>query len=226
MPIEEPRPLEATEGFDTEPTLDTRNYATTVVPLGTEEIQYVDLKGDRAKCDTATLYKPTPRGMDVTASTVVTGKGADFRKWKVDDVRMDIDGEVIKPDKEEDFYIEKDSYYREAAAVTLAAIGSQYRRCANKAQSGEVCPVTGQKKEAPQSSERKDTMADGIDRAGMAAGMGLIAAQGRSSIPAKKVTFSLDKPQAKKLLNKKGELRVTAKNEAAHQEQTFKIPLH
>ena len=222
MPIEEPKPLEATEGFDAEPALDTRNYATTVVPLGTEEVQYVDIKGDRAKCDIATLYKPTPQGMDVTASTVATGQGADFRKWKVDDVRMNLDGEVIKPDKEEDFYIEKNSYYREAAAVTLAAIGSQYRRCAGEAQSGEVCPVTGQKKEV---SERKDTIADGIDSAGMAAGMGLLASQARGSIPAKKVTFNLDKTQAKKLLDKKGELRVTAKNETAHQDQTFKVPM-
>ncbi len=200
MPIGGPVPLTDTEGFDKVPPGDTSNYETGVGVPGTEEVQYVDLKGDRAKCDTATLYKPTLQGMDVTAATVVTGKGADFRKWKVDDVRMNLDGEVIKPDKEEDFYIEKDSYYRGAATVTFAAIGSQYKRHADKAQSGGVCPVTGQKKEV---SDRKDTIHDGIDRAGMAAGMGLLASQARGSIPAKKVTFKLDKKQAKKIIDKK-----------------------
>ncbi len=233
MPVPAPQPsvppdgstpvMDPGAGFNEAPSLDLSNYVTTTLVPGVEEVKYVDLEGDRTKCGAATLYKPTSQGMDVVVSTVVTGKGSDFRKWKICGVRMDIDGEVITPDKEEDFSIEKDSYYREAAAVTLAAIGSQCRCCADRAQSGEVCPVTGQRKGAV---ERKDGVADGIDSAGMAAGMGLLASQARGSIPAKKITFKLNREQAKKVLDKKGILRVAARNETAHQEQIFKVPLH
>ncbi|MDP3804180.1 MAG: hypothetical protein Q8Q87_01355, partial [Candidatus Omnitrophota bacterium] len=58
MPIGEPVPLTDTEGFDEAPPVDTSNYETTIVPLETEEIQYVNLKQDRVTYDTATLYKP------------------------------------------------------------------------------------------------------------------------------------------------------------------------
>jgi len=234
------------EGFDKEPPLNTDNYDTyrpppepeappargiiyhggEAIPFGddvTEEVQYKKVEGERVAVDTGVAYLKTPEGMDVTAATVATGKGADFRKWEVDDVRLNLDGDVVKPSEENDFYIEKESFARGAAAVTFTAIGSQYTRYADKAQSGEVCHTTGEKKET---TKKKDGAAAAIDRAGMAAGMGLLASQARGSIPAKKATFKLDKEQAKKVLDKKGELQVRARNETTHQEQTLKVPLH
>jgi len=242
MPIGPAQPLvDPNAGFDKEPPVNTDNYTTyTPAPepevtgaappivshgrqiLAGEEVQYKKVEGDRMAVDTAVAYKPTPAGMDVTTASVATGRGSDFRKWNIDKVRLELDGETIKPQKEENFYIEKESYYRGAAAAAFAAIGSQYSRYADEAQSGEVCPVTGQKKE---SSEQKNTIRDGIDRTGMAAGMGLLASQARGSISAKKSIFKLNEAQADKVLAGKCAVETTAKNEDAHQEQTFKIPL-
>ncbi|GEM_PF-3128981 len=240
MPISDPVHLMDNSGFSKTPPVST-DYYTTRVPgqkyeapptLGVsdrssgiessgEEIQYKKVGGNGMAVDTGILYTPTPGGMNVTTSAVATGQGANFRKWEITDIRMNVDGDVINPSEKNKFYIEKASYLRGAAAVTITAIGSQYRRHSDQTESGEVCPVTGEKKEP---SEEKETSAG--DRAAMAAGMGLLASQARGEIPAIKAVFNLNQDQAQKVLDKKSELQVTAKNAATHQEQNVKIPLH
>lgn len=210
------------DDFDKVPPLDLSNYDTTVVPIGTEEVQYKKLGGDRVTLDTGTAYKMRSDGMDVDVAALPTGKGADFRKWTVDEVKLDVDGKTIEPSREEDFYVARESVAKEAAVATFVALGSQYRRCAEGAESGEVCPVTGQRKEA---SERKDTSQDAIDKAGMAAGLGLLSSQAKGEIKGKKASFNLNKDQAQKVLDKKAQMKAVVSNKATHQSQTLKTTL-
>jgi hypothetical protein len=189
-----------------------------------EEIQYKKLEADVVTCETGVLYKKTDAGMDVAITIIPTGKGADFRRWLVDNVRIDLGGDRIKPCEEKSIYVEKESLFREPAVVAFAAIGAQYRHCADTAQSEEVCPVTGQKKAVYGGT--KDTISDEIDRAGMAVGLGLLASQAKGHITGKRCVFKLDKDQTKKLLDKKGEMDVVVGNKERHEERTFKIPLY
>jgi UDP-3-O-acyl-N-acetylglucosamine deacetylase len=59
----------------------------------------------------------------------------------------------------------------------------------------------------------------------MVAGLGLLASQAKGEITGKKASFHLDNEQADKVMNKKAALKVSAKNEEAHQSKTFNLPL-
>ena len=251
MPIEEPRGLEDSSGFDKVPkgtgNIDTYHPVEEpevgpaegiiyrggeAVPFGKEvslkpveeAVQYKKIEGDRtpSTCDAAVVYKPTLDGMDVDTAVAVTGKGADFRQWTVDDTTLRIDGELVTPSKKEKIYIEKESYFKGPAVAAFTALGAQYRRHAEEAESGEVCPVTGEKKTA---STKKRTD-EAIDKAGMAAGMGLLASKAKGEITGQKAVFKLNREQAQKVIDKKAVLQVSAKNKSTHQDQNFKTSIH
>ena len=71
------------------------------------------------------MYKRSAEEMDIGVSAIALGRGAEFRKWKIADIRLSISNEKIKPSEESKFYTKKESFVRIPAAVLFAAIGTQ-----------------------------------------------------------------------------------------------------
>lgn len=163
-------------------------------------------------------------GVQIDVSALPTGKGADFRKWEVEKTRLDVDGEKLRPTSEENFYVTKESFFRKPAALVFAAIGSQYERYADTVKpGGETCHVTGE--ETKPSTERAG-VARAIDRAGMAAGMGLLTSQARGDITGKKSTFHLDKDKMSRLGGGNDFVEISIENKDKHQTERLKVPLN
>jgi hypothetical protein len=178
-------------------------------PIPEEDIQYETLTAGKTQCDVGILYKETPDGMEIQVAGVATGKGADFRKWEVTDIKLDASGETLKPSTVEKTWGGEASFMRLPAAFVFAAIGSQYERYGSECASGHTCPVTGASEDAHPGY--KGSTARAIDKAGMAAGMGLLTAQAKGEIPVLKCSFLLDREQIKKFLS--GELTAKFKLE-------------
>lgn len=189
-----------------------------------DEVEYKEIKEDDVTCHTGVSYKTTPTGMDVNVSSLTTGKGINFRRWEVDKVKLNLDGDKIRPDEETNFYVAKESYFKGAAVTTLVVLGSRYSRYADKAKSsGDVCHVS----EGEQAQvQEQDSLSKQIDRAGMAAGLGLLASQAKGDLTGKRSLFKLDKNQAQQVLDNKAKLEVTTQNKDLHQTKTFKTSLH
>ncbi|MDP3789550.1 MAG: hypothetical protein Q8R48_04025, partial [Candidatus Omnitrophota bacterium] len=188
-----------------------------------EGVQYKKVEEDRTSVDAGIRYGRTPDGMDIDVSVIATGKGADFRKWEVTDLRLNIDGERVKAEEVQKFYAMKQSIFQGAAAAVFTAIGSQYTRYADQAGSGEVCPVTGEK--IASGKEKVGGAAGAIDKAGMAAGMGLLTSQAKGEMTGYKTGFKLNKDQAQKVSEGKGALEVTVENEQIHERKKIELPL-
>lgn len=139
-----------------------------------EEAQYKKFKMDNETTDAAIMYKVRPDGMDVAVSAVTTGKGAEFRKWEVTDIRLRIAGEAVKPDSYGRFYVTKESIFRYPAAVLFAVIGATI----NTHGSG---------------------LSRGITAAGAAIGLGLLAATAKGNITGQNATFKLSAELAGKI---------------------------
>lgn len=190
-----------------------------------ETVQYRKDTLEDVSTDTAIVTKDTPEGKEIDISVLPTGKSTDFRTWEVDDITLFIDGQRTKPRTKENFYVDKGSYFRGAAALVITAIGTQYRPYAEEAESGKVCPVTGEKIEGGSSDRKTSRTDEAIDRAGVAAGMGLLASQAKGTITGKKCSFSLDKNTADKIDGKNDYARVTVINKSNNIERTVKVPL-
>ena len=139
-----------------------------------EEAQYKKFKMDNETTDAAIMYKVRPDGMDVSVSAVTTGKGAEFRKWEVTDIRLRIAGEAVKPDSYGRFYVTKESIFRYPAAVLFAVIGATI----NTHGSG---------------------LSRGITAAGAAIGLGLLAATAKGNITGQNAMFRLSAELAGKI---------------------------
>lgn len=185
-------------------------------------IQYKNIKIKKISCDVGILYKRTPEGMDIEVSAIATGKGIDFRTWEVTDIKLSLEGNVIRSVKSEKFYFTKQSFFQGAAPLVFAAIGAQYKQYAYKAQSGEVCPVTGETKVT---RVERGSIAKGIDKAGMAAGLGLLASQAKGEITGLKCIFGLDKVLAEKVGGGKGAIKINLENRNKHQRKNIKVDL-
>ena len=193
------------------------------IPATTETIQYKQVKVNDVTSDTGVLIKDTPTGSRVDISSLPTGKGANFRKWEVDKIALDFDGERVRPVKCDNFYVVKESALKGPATAVFVALGSQYKGYADKAGSGEVCPITGEKKAGSDVEENK--LSEGINRAGIAAGLGLIVSQARGQITGKKCAFELNKEQSQKLKDKKGKAKINLINEDDNLQETIDLPL-
>lgn len=188
-----------------------------------EGIQYKNVTMDDVSCNAGILYKPMPDGtMDIEVSALATGKGIDFRRWNVAGIKLNVDGERIWPQRTDSYGVTKESASRDAAVVVFAAFGSQYERYADQAESGEVCPVTGQKKEAPQ--RKGGEVERAIDKAGMSAGLGLLASQAKGQITGKKSTFKLNGEQLKNI-DEKDVIEISLEHENGRDRKQVKIPL-
>ena len=124
-------------------------------------------------------------------SILSRGQGIGGRDWIPEKPMLKIGGERVRPVSQQNYYVNKESVAQGAAGLIFAAIGSQYEEIGRTAGAteGKVCPVTGQKLEGGE-AERSD-LQKGIDRAGMAAGLGLIASQAKGQITGLRVTFDI-----------------------------------
>lgn len=190
-----------------------------------EGIQHKDALVDgEVKVDTGIHYQDTPGGgMKVDTTSLATGrKGPDFRKWEVTDTTILIDGQKVKPVKKDKFYMPKESAMRNVAVAVFVAIGAQYGDYAKGAESGQVCPVTGK---PISEGMKKSGMDRAIDKAGMAAGLGLLASQAKGEITGQKCSFNLDKQQAQKLKEGKAALKVRAEHTETRAIKNTEMPL-
>ncbi len=163
-----------------------------------EEIHYKKFKLENTSCDVGIIYRNSPAGMQVGVSAIATGKGAEFRKWKVSDIRLGIDGNKIRPDKEGRFYAKEESFFRVPAAVLFAIIGTQI-------------DVGG------------SDLQQGIAKAGMAVGLGLLVLQAHGEITGLGCLFKIDAATADKIMTDRDAIEITMEDEEMHLRETVKI---
>lgn len=167
-------------------------------PQMQEEVSYKSFKLEKADCDTAIQYTRAPRGIDIGVSAIATGKGADFRKWSIADIKLHIDDESIPPDQSDKFYVKRESLFRIPAAVLFAALGTQ---------------ITGS----------GNSLEKGITAAGMAVGLGLLVWQAKGEITGQRCIFHLDKDAARKAFSGKNFAEIRLENTEEHWQDTVKI---
>lgn len=114
----------------------------------------------------------------IEVAILSTGKSVDFRHWEPQDITLVVDGEKIKPCGKDKFYIPKESALKDVATATFVALGSRDASCHD---------------------DKRSKTAKAIDRAGMAAGLGLLTSQSKGEITGLKARFKL--PAGKDKLN-------------------------
>ena len=70
------------------------------------------------------------------------------------------------------------------------------------------------------------TAASAIDKAGMAAGMGLLTSQARGEITGKKSIFRLGEELAKKLDGNNDSIEISLENREERQQESIRLPIH
>jgi len=164
-----------------------------------EESQYRKFKFDRATCDVGIRYKASGEGLDIGVSAIALGKGANFRRWRVSDIRLHVAGGVERPVKSEKFFVNKESFFRVPAAVLFAVIGAM-----DPGPSGT-------------------SLSKGINRTGMAVGMGLLVLLAEGDIPGERCSFSLDGKTASAIGGKNDAIIITIENPDVHEKETIRI---
>lgn len=139
----------------------------------------------------------TPAGDNQTkveVSSLVTGRGADYRRWIPDSFEIKLpDGSRVLPVNTQKIYLAKPGVAAPIAPILFAAIGSQYEMSGSEAgkNPGKVCPVTGK----PENTDtERGPIGKTIDRAGMAVGMGLLTGQAKGELEGRRATFLLNTP--------------------------------
>jgi len=168
-----------------------------------EQVIYEIGTGRDVKAEIAVLVKIAPdQSAAVEASIVSYGQGADFRRIQTQRPfivapTISDNGTVnmrIEPADIEKIYINKASIASKAAPLLFAAIGSQYEGAGAKAADnpGQTCPVTGQSTGGDGGS--KGGFSQAIDKAGMAAGLGLLSSQAKGQLEGVKARWTLSAP--------------------------------
>lgn len=151
-----------------------------------EEIQYQSVKVGKVNCDIGILFRKLPEGgTEVIVSAIAKGKGANFRVWEVEDIKLEIGDETIRPYSSQKFYTTQSSILRYPAAVVFGAIGTQYEMY------GKNSSVV--LKPGAQPIQLKRTgLQTVIDKAGMTAGLGLLVTQAKGEITGLKCAFRVN----------------------------------
>ncbi len=133
-----------------------------------EELQYKRVKLDDVTCDVGVAYRKTPQGLDIAVSAIALGKFEDFRRWRIEKIKLRIGDVRIRPDNCQTFFVRKASFWKYPAAVLWAVIGSQYSGLNDYG-----------------------TFAEGIGKIGMAVGLGILTLQAKGDIPGQRCIFHL-----------------------------------
>lgn len=165
-----------------------------------EQLIYETVSGRDVTAEIAALVRTSPEKTVVEASIVSYGRGADYRKIETRNPLLIVptvgeDGNIkmtVRPQIEK-IYVQKPAAAGKVAPFLFAAIGSQYEGAGRRAADhpGQVCPVTGEKTGG---SSDKSGFSTAIDKAGMAAGMGMLASQAKGELEGVKARWEF-KPQ-------------------------------
>ena len=185
-----------------------------------EGIVYESLESGKVNCAAGILYKKTDTGMKVDITAIVTGKGSDFRKWEVTDIKIFTGKEALYPSSYDKFYGRSESVFRVPAAVLFAAIGTQYERYGENPYAGKVYKIGGKKVKIPE--RNYGSIERGIDKAGMTAGLGLLTSQAKGDITGLKSIFNIDEATLNKLKKEGGSIKITAENKEGKKKKRFK----
>jgi hypothetical protein len=161
------------------------------VSFSQEEAEYRRFNFDNVSCDAGVLYSPAPDGMTVSVSAIATGKGAEFRKWKVSGIKLNIGGERMRPERSERFYVKEESLFRIPAAVIFAALGTQI-------------DVSG------------SSLEKGVAKVGMAAGLGLLVLASEGDIAGEKAVFKLDSEKTRAIETGKNFAEIYLEDDNVH----------
>lgn len=165
-----------------------------------EELEYKRFRLERETCDVAVMYAPLPSGMDVAVSAIAFGKGSEFRKWTISEIRLNIERIRVKPNKAGKFYVTRESFFTIPAAVLFAAIGTQI-------------DVGG------------SSLEKGIAKAGAAIGLGLLVLQAKGEIDGQQCVFNMDPALVDKISDGRDFIEITIENKDLHLKDTVKIGL-
>ncbi|MDD3089504.1 MAG: hypothetical protein PHT95_06135 [Candidatus Omnitrophica bacterium] len=160
-------------------------------------------------------YERKPDGtVDIDVASMASGKGADFRRWEVVDIKLDVGGSAVRPKTHKKIYGRQESFFRAPAALVFAAIGAAYgiygKECSS---SGSTCAVS--------SGDHRGAAAKTIDTAGMAIGLGLLASQAKGEITGQKASFTLTNGDAEEL---KG-IKLTVEHKTTNKKTKITIPV-
>ena len=163
-----------------------------------EEIEYKKFKSDDASCDVGIRYKKTPKGIIVGVSAIATGRGSEFRKWSVSDIKLRIGGERYRPDQESKFYVTEESYFRVPGAILIGVLaglhdygGSNFNNTLS-----QVC---------------------------VGIGVGLIALQAKGEITGERCAFYLPPDVFERLKEGEDSIEIAIANEDRHLKESIRI---
>lgn len=155
------------------------------------DMRYRRIGLEDAACDVGLLYSPRSSGADIVVSAIATGKGAEFRKWEVTDMRLRTPAGRLRPSAEGKFFVNKESFFRVPAAVVFAALGTQI-------------PASG------------NTFSKGITRTGAAIGLGVLALTAKGDMAGRRCVFSLDAAAAAEVAGGDVCVEITIENRDLH----------
>lgn len=168
-------------------------------PASNDEHLYLEFKTESADCGTAILLKKLENGaVEADVSAMAKGKGSASRNWEVYDIKLEADGLIVRPVLSRKFYTTLDSLFKYPAAVLFGALGVMNEQYVTDA-SG-VSSVQGTK------------LQRGIDKAGMAFGLGLLVTQAKGEITGLKSVFKVDAATAAGLAGPTGFVRIVIRN--------------
>jgi hypothetical protein len=145
-------------------------------------------------------YKSTQKGLLIGVSAIATGKGAEFRKWEVSDIKINIDGRRFRPDKESNFYVTEESLFRVPGAIVFAAIGAF----------GEY---------------GGSNLNNNLSKLGVGLGMGLIALQAKGEITGERCVFNIPPDKLDKINEERDSIDILIENEDLHLKESIKIAI-
>lgn len=156
--------------------------------IAEEALRYTVIQLDKVVCQVAVAIDEGPEELKVEVSSYAVGQGTDFRKWDVSDIKLIVQGELVRQKGEsEKFYTTKESLLRYPAAVAFAALGTQYQRFYPE------YSVSGGRATATGNYNAVGGVANVMDKAGMIAGLGLLVTQAKGEITGVKSSFFMDR---------------------------------
>jgi hypothetical protein len=163
-----------------------------------EEIEYKKFKFEESSCYVGMRYKSSQKGLLIGVSAIATGKGSEFRKWKVSDIKISYDGRRFRPDKESLFYVTEESLFRVPGAIVFAAIGAF----------GEY---------------GGSDLNNNLSKIGVGLGMGLIALQAKGEITGVRCVFKIAPDKLDKIEAGRDYVEILIENEGLHIRESIKI---
>lgn len=166
-----------------------------------EEVEYKKFKFEASSCDVGVRYKSAQqKELLIGVSAIATGKGAEFRKWKVSDIKINFDGRRFRPAEESNFYVTEESLFRVPGAIVFAAIGAF----------GEY---------------GGSNLNNNLSKIGVGLGMGLIALQANGEITGKRCVFKIPPDELDKIDAARDYIYIIIENEDLHLKESIKIAI-